>query len=116
MKQRKGARRRWKRIMGRLEKCMRARIGRRQPSMLAGDQHVEAKGREEEEQERRKGLLGSCFVAEGPLSRNTFKRSTYKQTQRKGTCQSYDPGSFGIVTCLKTKGCTDLKRKRPINP
>jgi hypothetical protein len=61
-------------------------------------------------------LLGVCFIAEGPLSRNTFERSAYKQTQREGTCQSYDPGSFGIMTCLEMKGCTDLKRKRPIGP
>jgi hypothetical protein len=25
--------------------------------------------------------------------------------------RSYDPGSFGIVTCLKTKSCTDLEEK-----
>jgi hypothetical protein len=61
-------------------------------------------------------LLGACFVAEGPLSRNSFERSAYKQTQREGIRRSYDPGSFGIVTCLETKGCTDLKRKRPISP
>jgi hypothetical protein len=24
--------------------------------------------------------------------------------------------SFGIATCLETKGCTDLKMKRPIDP
>jgi hypothetical protein len=29
---------------------------------------------------------------------------------------SYNPGSFGVVTCLETKGYTDLKRKRPISP
>jgi hypothetical protein len=61
-------------------------------------------------------LLGACFVAEGPLSRNTFERSTYKQTQHEGTRRSYDPRSFGIVTCLETKGFTDLKRKRPLSP
>jgi hypothetical protein len=27
-------------------------------------------------------LLGACFVAEGPLSRNTFESSAYKQTRR----------------------------------
>jgi hypothetical protein len=61
-------------------------------------------------------LLGVFFFTEGPLSRNTFERSAYKQTQREGTCQSYDPGSFGILTCLETKGYTDLKRKRPTSP
>jgi hypothetical protein len=61
-------------------------------------------------------LLGVCFVAEGPLSRNTFGRSAHKQIQREGTRRSYDPGSFDIATCLETKGCTDLKRKRPISP
>jgi hypothetical protein len=61
-------------------------------------------------------LLGACFFAEGPLSRNTFERSAYKQTQREGTRWSYHPGSFSIVTCLETKGCTDLMRKRPISP
>jgi hypothetical protein len=28
-------------------------------------------------------LLGACFFAEGPLRRNTFERSAYKQTHRK---------------------------------
>jgi hypothetical protein len=60
--------------------------------------------------------VGACFVAEGPLSRNTFERSTYKQTQREGTRRSYDPRSFDIVTCRETKGSTDLKRKRPLSP
>jgi hypothetical protein len=53
-------------------------------------------------------LLGVCFVVEGPVRRNTFGRSTQKQRR------SYHPGSFGIVTRLETKGCTDLKMKRPI--
>jgi hypothetical protein len=60
--------------------------------------------------------LGACFIAEGPLIRNTFRRSAHKQIQREGTCRSYHPGSFGIATCLETKSCTDLKRKRPISP
>jgi hypothetical protein len=63
-----------------------------------------------------KYMLGACFFAEGPLSRNTFERSAYKQTQREGTRRSYDPWSFSIVTCLETKDCIDLKRKRPISP
>ena len=55
-------------------------------------------------------LLGVCFVAEGPVRRNTFGRSTQKQRR------SYRPGSFDIVTRLETKGCTDLKMKtdRPL--
>jgi hypothetical protein len=61
-------------------------------------------------------LLGVCFVAAGPLRRNTFRRSAHKQIQREGTRRSYHPGSFDIATCLETKGCTDLKRKRPIGP
>jgi hypothetical protein len=61
-------------------------------------------------------LLGACFIAEGPLRRNTFGRSAHKQIQREGTCRSYHPGSFGIATCLETKGYTDLKRKRSIGP
>jgi hypothetical protein len=56
------------------------------------------------------GVLGVCFVAEGPIKRNTFGRSTQKQNR------SYHPGSFGIVTRLETKGGTDLKMKRPIGP
>jgi hypothetical protein len=28
-------------------------------------------------------LLGDCFVAEGPLRRNTFRRSAHKQTQAR---------------------------------
>jgi hypothetical protein len=56
-------------------------------------------------------LLGACFFAEGPLS-----KLTHKQTQYEGTGRSYDPGSFGIVICIETKVCTDLKRKRPISP
>jgi hypothetical protein len=56
-------------------------------------------------------VLGVCFVAEGPLS-----KIAHKQTQHEGTGRSYDPGSFGIMTCIETKGCTDLKRKRPFSP
>jgi hypothetical protein len=51
-----------------------------------------------------------------PLRRSTFERSTYNQTQREGTHRSYYPRSFGIVARLEMKGCTDLKRKRPISP
>jgi hypothetical protein len=54
--------------------------------------------------------VGVSFVTEGPVRRNTFGRSTQKQ------CRSYDPRSFDIVTRLETKGCTDLKMKRPIGP
>jgi hypothetical protein len=50
-------------------------------------------------------LLGVCFIAEGVVRRNTFERSTQKQSR------SYHPGSFDIVTHLKTKGGTDLKMK-----
>jgi hypothetical protein len=55
-------------------------------------------------------LLGACFVAEGPLSKLAQTDIAWS------TGRSYDPGSFGIVTCLETKGCTDLKRKRLIGP
>jgi hypothetical protein len=55
-------------------------------------------------------VLGVCFVAEGPIRINTFGRSPQKQSR------SYHPRSFGITTCLKTKGGTDLKMKRPIGP
>jgi hypothetical protein len=55
-------------------------------------------------------LLGVCFVAKGPVRRNTFRRSTEKQRR------SYHPGSFGIAIRLETKGCTDLKMKRSIDP
>jgi hypothetical protein len=51
-------------------------------------------------------LLGVYFVAEGPVRRNTFERSTKKKSR------SYHPGSFCIVTHLKTKGGTDLKMKK----
>jgi hypothetical protein len=61
-------------------------------------------------------VLGACFVAQGPLSKNTFGKLAHKQTQHEGTGRSYDPGSFGIVTCFKTKGDTDLKRKRLFSP
>ena len=50
-------------------------------------------------------LLRVCFVAEGPVRRNTFGRSTQKQRR------SYHLGSFDIMTRLETKGCTDLKMK-----
>jgi hypothetical protein len=63
-----------------------------------------------------KWVLEVCFIAEGPLRRNTFERSAYNQTQREGTHRSYYPRSFGIVARLETKGYTDLKRKRPISP
>jgi hypothetical protein len=55
-------------------------------------------------------FIGVCFVAEGPVRRNTFGRSTQKQRR------SYHPGSFGIATRLETKGCTNLKMKRSIGP
>jgi hypothetical protein len=55
-------------------------------------------------------LLGVCFIAEGPVRRNTFGRSTQKQRR------SYHPGSFDIATRLETKVCTDLKMKIPIGP
>jgi hypothetical protein len=61
-------------------------------------------------------VLGACFFAEGPLSKNTFGRTTRKQNQHEGIHRSYDLESFGIMTCLETKGYTDLKRKRPISP
>jgi hypothetical protein len=68
-------------------------------------------GRYEKRSSTMKGLLlGVYFVAEGPVRRNTFGRSTQKQRR------SYHPGSFGIVKRLMTKGCTDLKMKRPIGP
>jgi hypothetical protein len=54
--------------------------------------------------------LGVCFVAKGPVRRNTFRRSTQKQSRR------YHPGSFGIVTRLETKGGTDIEMKSLISP
>jgi hypothetical protein len=60
-------------------------------------------------------LLGAFFFVEGPLSKNTFGKTTCKQTQHKGIHQSYNSGSFGIMKRLETKGDTDLKRKRPIS-
>jgi hypothetical protein len=60
-------------------------------------------------------LLGAFFFAEGPLSKNTFGRTICKQTKHEGICQSYNPGSFGMMTRLETKGGTDLKRKRPFS-
>jgi hypothetical protein len=56
------------------------------------------------------GVVGVCFVTEGPVRKNTFGRSTQKKSR------SYHPGSFDIVTHLETKGGTDLKMKRPIGP
>ena len=61
-------------------------------------------------------LLGACCFVEGPLSKDTFGRTARKQTQHEGIHRSYDLGSFGIMTCLVTKGCTNLKTKRPISP
>jgi hypothetical protein len=58
----------------------------------------------------RRQLLGVCFVAEGPERRSIFGRSTQKQRQ------SCHPESFGIITRLETKGCTDLNMQRPIGP
>jgi hypothetical protein len=60
--------------------------------------------------------LGAFFFAEGPPSKNTFDSVIYELTQHEGTSQSYNPESFDIMTCLETKDCTDLKRKRPISP
>jgi hypothetical protein len=58
-------------------------------------------------------VFGAFFFAEGTLSKNTFGRTICKQTQHEGICRSYNPGSFGMMTRLETKGSTDLKRKRP---
>jgi hypothetical protein len=60
-------------------------------------------------------MLGA-FFAEGPLSKNTFGRTTCKQKQHEGIYRSYNPGSFGIMTRLETKSSIDLKRKKPISP
>jgi hypothetical protein len=65
---------------------------------------------------RQQVMLGACFFAESPLRKNTFGSMICELTQHEGTSRSYDPESFGIVTSLETKGCTDLKRKRPTNP
>jgi hypothetical protein len=37
-------------------------------------------------------------------------------TQHEGTSRSYNPENFSVMTRLKTKGGTDLKRKRPFSP
>jgi hypothetical protein len=56
------------------------------------------------------GLKKKWCFGESPVRRNTFGRSTQKQRR------SYHLGSFGILTRLETKGCTDLNMKRPIDP
>jgi hypothetical protein len=58
-------------------------------------------------------VLGAIFFAECRPSKNTFDSVIYELTQHEGISRSYNPGSFGIMTCLETKDCTDLKRKRP---
>jgi hypothetical protein len=60
--------------------------------------------------------LEDFFFAEGPLSKNTFGRTTCKQTQYECVHRSYNPGSFGMMTRLETKDDTNLKRKRPFSP
>ena len=59
--------------------------------------------------------MGAFFFAEGPPSKNTFGSVIYELTWHEGTSRSYNPGSFGIMTSLETKGCIDLKRKRLIS-
>jgi hypothetical protein len=61
-------------------------------------------------------VLGACFFIEGPSSKNTFGSIICELTQHEGISQSYDPESFGIITCLETKGDTDLKRKILFSP
>jgi hypothetical protein len=61
-------------------------------------------------------LLGAFFCAEGPLRKNTFGKVTRKQIHHEGISRSYNPGSFGMTTCLETKGSTELKCKRPFSP
>jgi hypothetical protein len=41
----------------------------------------------------RRATVGACFVAEGPLRRNTFERSAYNQTQREGTYEATIQGA-----------------------
>jgi hypothetical protein len=65
--------------------------------------------------QRKSWLLGAFFCTEGSISKNTFGRMICKQTQHEGICRSYNPGSFGMMTHLETKGSTDLKRKRPFS-
>jgi hypothetical protein len=62
--------------------------------------------------------IGVFFFVEGPLSKNTFGRTICKETQvyAEGICRSYNPGSFGMMTRLETKGNTNLKRKRLFSP
>jgi hypothetical protein len=62
------------------------------------------------------GMLGAFFFAEGPPSKNTFGRVICKQTQHEGISRSYNPGSFGMMMRLETKGSTDLKSKRLFSP
>jgi hypothetical protein len=61
-------------------------------------------------------MLVAFFFAEGPPSKNTFGRVICKQTQHEGISRSYNPGSFGMMMRLETKGSTDLKSKRPFSP
>jgi hypothetical protein len=61
-------------------------------------------------------LLGACFITEGPPSKNTFDSMKCELTRHEGTSRSYNPESFGIMTCHETNGGTDLKRKRPFSP
>ena len=51
-------------------------------------------------------LLGVCFVAEGPVRRNTFVRSKQKQ------CRSYQSGSF--VAYLQMHRLKDKKTNWPM--
>jgi hypothetical protein len=61
-------------------------------------------------------MFGAYFFTKGPPSKNTFGSMICEPTQHEGTSRSYNPESFGIITRLKTKGDTDLKRKRPFSP
>jgi hypothetical protein len=42
-------------------------------------------------------LLGACFFAEGPPSKNTFGSVLCKLRQHEGTSRSYNPGSFSMT-------------------
>jgi hypothetical protein len=61
-------------------------------------------------------MLGACFFAKGPPSKNSFGIMICELTQHEGTSRNYNPESFGIMTRLETKGGTDLKRKIPFSP
>jgi hypothetical protein len=61
-------------------------------------------------------IVGGLFPCRRSSKQKHLREGICKQTHHEGISRSYNPGSFGMTTRLKTKGSIDLKSKRPFSP